>query len=109
MEKIFVYVWVYHVKAEKISDFEQIYGTEGTWVQLFKRGAGYLGTELHKDVSINNRYLTIDYWTSKKARDEFRKQFAEEFAELDKDCESLTEKEIFIGDFEELTKYRIRT
>jgi heme-degrading monooxygenase HmoA len=100
MEKVFVYIWEYLVKAEKKSDFERIYGPDGEWAQLFKTGVGYLRTELHQDTSNSQRYLTVDYWVSKKDRDKFQEQFAEEFAKLDKQCESLTEKEIFLGDFE---------
>lgn len=100
MKKVFVYVWEYLVKAEMKSEFERIYGPEGEWVQLFNRGAGYLGTELHRDISNTQRYLTVDYWDSKKARDNFREEFAEEFEKLDKQCESLTEQENFLGDFE---------
>lgn len=109
IEKVFVYIWEYVVKAEKKSDFERIYGPDGEWVQLFNKGVGYLGTELHRDLSINHRYLTIDYWTSKKARDEFREQFAREFAKLDKYCESLTEEELFLGDFERLINIKHKT
>jgi len=104
LKKVFVYVWEYFVKAEKKSDFERIYGMNGDWTKLFSRDAGYLGTELHQDISNNQRYLTLDYWISKNARDNFREKFAVEFEKLDKQCESLTEKEIFLGDFESLVK-----
>ncbi len=105
-EIIFVYVWEYIVNEETKSDFERIYGPNGDWVQLFEKSEGYLGTELHRDISENLRYLTTDYWVSKKARDAFREQFALEFAELDQRCEALTEKEIFLGDFESFGAHR---
>ncbi len=98
-QEIFVYVWEYVVKQEAQADFERIYGPQGEWVHLFQNGEGYLGTELHQDVSQKLRYLTVDYWVSQAARDNFREQFAREFAELDQRCETLTEKEIFLGDF----------
>ena len=104
MEKVFVYIWEYIVKAEKKSEFERVYGPDGEWVKLFELGAGYLGTELHRDISNTHRYLTVDYWFSKKDRDNFRKNFAEEFRKLDKQCESLTEMENFLGDFESYIK-----
>jgi hypothetical protein len=99
-KKVFVYVWEYLVKAERQSDFERIYGVNGDWTMLFNRDAGYLRTELHQDISNNLRYLTVDYWVSKKARDNFREKFSLEFEKLDEQCESLTEREIFLGDFE---------
>lgn len=100
MEKVFVYIWEYLVKEEKKSEFERIYSPDGEWAQLFNKSIGYLGTELHKDNSNNQRYLTVDYWISQKARNNFRERFTEEFEKLDKQCEQLTEKEIFLGDFE---------
>ena len=103
-KQVFVYVWEYIVKAEKKSAFERIYGADGDWANLFNRDAGYLGTELHQDISNNLRYLTVDYWVSKKARDNFREKFSVEFERLDEKCESLTEREIFLGDFEGLMK-----
>ena len=106
IEKFFVYVWEYIVKEEAKFDFERIYGPNGDWVQLFNKSEGYLGTELHRDISNDLRYLTTDYWVSKEARDVFREQFAQEFAELDQRCESLTEKELFLGDFESFSPYR---
>jgi heme-degrading monooxygenase HmoA len=103
MKNVFVYIWEYLVKEEKKSEFEKIYGPEGQWVQLFKKGIGYLGTELHQDTLNPLRYVTIDYWISQKARNNFREQFAEQIEKLDKQCESMTEKEIFLGDFEGYT------
>jgi hypothetical protein len=103
-EKVFVYIWEYFVKAERKNDFERIYGPVGDWVKLFIRDAGYLGTELHQDISNNQRYLTVDYWVSKKARDDFREKFSVEFEKLDKQCAALTEREIFLGDFKSQKK-----
>lgn len=103
-EKIFVYMWEYFVKKETKPDFERVYGPDGDWMQLFNKSDGYLGTELHEDISNELRYLTVDYWISKKARDNFREQFAKEFAELDKRCELLTEKEIFLGNFKSFNR-----
>ncbi len=98
-QEIFVYVWEYVVKEEAQADFERIYGPQGDWVQLFRKGEGYLGTKLHQDVANGRRYLTTDYWVSPVARDAFRQQFAQEFKELDQLCDALTEKEVFLGDF----------
>jgi quinol monooxygenase YgiN len=59
-----------------------------------------VGTELHCDADNPNRFLTVDYWVSRAARDRFREQFASAFAALDQTCEGLTAEERFIGDFE---------
>jgi len=97
---MFTYIWEYFVKEEFRSEFEKAYGPDGDWVKLFSKAEGYIKTELQQDISNPLRYITIDHWKSKDARDSFRNQFAKEFEELDKRCEQFTEKEMFIGDFE---------
>jgi len=92
---LYTYIWQYYVKYDFISEFEKIYGATGAWVQLFKGANGYKGTELLRDYGNERRYMTIDSWISKSDYEAFRKQFAAEFAELDKICESLTEEKIF--------------
>ncbi len=96
---MYKYIWQYYVKYDFIDEFEKIYGTDGAWVQLFKRGDGYHSTELLHDFTNERRYVTIDSWISRSACETFRKQFAAEFDELDNLCESLTEEEIFLGSF----------
>ncbi|MCH7755060.1 antibiotic biosynthesis monooxygenase [candidate division KSB1 bacterium] len=76
-----------------------MYRPDGPWVRLFKEGKGYIKTELHQNIENKTRFLTIDFWTSKSAYDSFRKQFSEEFEELDKVGETLTKKEIHLGSF----------
>ncbi|GJM29058.1 MAG: hypothetical protein DHS20C17_16930 [Cyclobacteriaceae bacterium] len=99
-EKVFVYIWEYLVKEDCLLDFKQYYDPEGEWVQLFRKGTGYIATELHQDVSNPRRFITIDYWKTIHYRDRFRYEFSKEFQTLDKLCEDFTEKEILIGDFD---------
>ena len=40
------------------------YGPDGEWAQFFRQGAGYIGTELLRDVEEPDRYLVIDRWES---------------------------------------------
>lgn len=79
--------------------FEHHYGRDGTWAQLFRRGPGYVRTDLLTD---GTAYVTLDWWTSRDAYDEFRREHAEEYARLDRECESLTTSEECIGLFEEV-------
>ena len=99
MEKTYMYMWEYHVKESMVHDFENAYGPGGDWVKLFKRSKGYIKTELHKDVNNKGRYVTVDYWQSQKACEDFRENYAEEFLEIDEECEALTLKEISLGSF----------
>ena len=62
-------VFSYDVTDEP--EFERIYGPEGDWAHFFRAGAGYIGTELLKDVEIPGRYLVIDRWESADAYNAF--------------------------------------
>jgi uncharacterized protein len=95
----YAYVWEFRVASGCEDEFERIYGAQGEWAQLFGKGTGYLGTELHQDFEAKGRYITIDHWTSKAACEAFRLKFKAEFDELDEHCESLTEDERLIGEF----------
>lgn len=93
-------LWEFQVKPDAISSFEKIYGPDGAWTQLFRQSHDYLGTELVRDLNRPGRYLTLDHWTSRGALHHFKQKHQAAYATLDKQCESLTEKEIFLGDFE---------
>ena len=95
----FAYLWEYLVRDDHVDEFRLIYGPHGKWVELFSQSNGYMETELHRDITNPSRFLTIDYWVSKEARDQFQEQFASDFAALDKTCEALTVEEHFVGDF----------
>ncbi len=97
---MFVYIWEYAVAEGNRAAFERVYGPEGEWVQLFRRGQGHRRTELVRDADRAGRYVTIDYWESRASRDAFCQQFAEAFAALDMAGEALTETERSIGDFD---------
>ena len=97
---IYSYIWEYSVKEEYLDHFEHIYGPDGDWVKLFKLGEGHIATELHRDTDNPLRFVTVDHWTSKEARNKFKKQFKQEYGDLDKQCESFTESEKFLGNFD---------
>ena len=96
---MYKYIWQYYVKYDFIEEFEKIYGADGAWAKLFKRSNGYKNTELLHDSANERRFVTIDSWISRSAYETFLKQFASDFEELDKICESLTEEEMFLGSF----------
>jgi quinol monooxygenase YgiN len=96
----YAYVWEFIVSPEHVGAFERTYGASGEWVQLFRRGSGYLRSELYRDRSQSNRFITIDYWDSKEAWDSFRTRFHEEFEALDASCAAWTTSEVEIGRFE---------
>ncbi|HSS98332.1 MAG TPA: hypothetical protein VLK33_14940, partial [Terriglobales bacterium] len=54
----FLVIWEFVVRPGKEQLFEQIYGPDGDWVQLFQRGRGYCGTRLISDCNQPLRFLT---------------------------------------------------
>jgi heme-degrading monooxygenase HmoA len=81
--------------AEKL--FTAGYGADGKWAQLFRKAAGFEGTELARSVEDERSFYTFDHWQSEQAFERFRKEYASEYATLDREFEELTESEQFIG------------
>ena len=95
----FVVVWEFQVKAGKTEDFERTYGPDGEWAELFRRGKGYRRTELIRDLEVEGRYLTIDFWASRESYARFGEENREQYRAIDKKCEALTEMEALLGTF----------
>jgi len=98
----FAYVWQYTIDPVHRVAFLEAYQPDGEWTRLFSRDSEYLKTLLFKDVDDEDRYVTIDYWTSKAGRDAFRERYADEFRQLDRQCETFTLEERFLGDYLEV-------
>lgn len=96
----FVVVWEFRVRRGKRREFERIYGSDGDWARLFRRGEGYIRTDLIRDLKTTSRYLTIDIWTLRAAYVRFKKQNRSEYHAIDEKCASLTENELKIGEFQ---------
>jgi len=94
---MFVIIWQYQVKPQENERFEEIYSSKGLWTELFKRSAGYLGTELIQDETDQQTYLTIDRWKSKQDFEVFQSVWQAEYKSLDEQCEGLTELEFLLG------------
>jgi quinol monooxygenase YgiN len=96
---MYVIVWEFDVKPERVPEFQSIYSSEGDWAQLFRQAHGYLGTELLRDARNPVRFLTIDRWTHAQHFANFRERWGEQYAALDARCEGLTLNERKIGTF----------
>jgi len=94
---MYIILWEYQVKLEKQAEFEKIYAANGAWAELFKKGTGYLGTELLYKADQPPCFLTIDRWASKQAYETFLTRWAGEYKFLDTQCEGLTEQESLLG------------
>ena len=100
----YLVIWEFHVRRGMEAAFERHYGPEGTWAQLFRKGEGFVATELSRDLKKPGRYLTLDFWSSEKAHEIFREQHAARYKEIDAECEEMTESEAEIGRFARVTK-----
>jgi heme-degrading monooxygenase HmoA len=100
---MFIILWEYYVSAENQSEFERAYSSTGAWVALFKKGKGYLGTELIHSTEIPERYVTVDRWASMDSYEAFRSHWKTEYDNLDRQCEGLTTHESYLGRFEDST------
>ena len=98
----YVYLWEFRVAPERVAAFERAYGPAGDWAGLFRRAPGYLRSELLRDMSEPQRFVTIDYWETQSAWEAFRARFAAEYAALDARCEALTLRETELGRFQPL-------
>lgn len=92
-----VRLWRYRVPPEHRGEFVRHYRAEGTWVQLFRRASGYLGTQLWVDQGDPGIYFTADHWETKAAFDAFGEEFRAEYERLDAEYEGLTSAEEFLG------------
>ena len=101
---MYVIIWEYRVRQERVDEFERIYGESGPWVELFQNGRGYLGTELLRDSS--DRYLTIDRWDSLSNYESFLSAWKKEYENLDAQCAGLTEQENSLGKWETISSKR---
>jgi heme-degrading monooxygenase HmoA len=103
---MYVIIWEYRVKQERVDEFEKIYAESGAWVELFKNGSGYLGTELLRAPSDRYLYLTIDRWASMTDYESFLSAWKNEYEELDVQCEGLTEQETLVGTWKTISSKR---
>ena len=99
---MYAILWEFQPRTGTEQEFERAYGPNGVWPEFFKKGDGYLGTELLKDVNRPGTYVTIDRWRSQDDYDRFCDRNRDEYAEIDKRCEELTDSEVRIGSFTSL-------
>jgi hypothetical protein len=97
---MFVALWEYEVKPGDEERFEKAYGPDGDWVRLFQSDTHYYETRLLRDSLRRGVYLTMDFWASRGAYEEFVAGHRTEYEAIDSMSEQLTVKELRIGWFE---------
>ena len=76
---MYVVLWRFRPLVGRESEFERAYGSFGEWTRLFRRGEGYLGTELLRRSDDSGEYLAIDRWASRAAYEAFRARWSSEY------------------------------
>ena len=99
---MYVVLWRFRPAVGREGEFERAYGPSGEWARLFRRGDGYLGTELLRRSDNAGEYLVLDRWASRGAYEAFRARWSDEYRWLDRRLEELTEEEAPLGAFETL-------
>ena len=96
---MFVALWEFEVKPGCEEKFERVYGAEGEWVKLFLQDSTYRGTRLVKDARRDRVYLTLDFWETREAYENFKKEKRADYQRIDRECEGLTARESRLGEF----------
>jgi heme-degrading monooxygenase HmoA len=91
---------VFSYEVREPEAFERVYGSDGEWAEFFRQGAGYIGTELLRDVELPTRFLVIDRWESADAYNAFAAEHRDEYMRRVDDTRFYYEQELRFGTFE---------
>jgi len=91
---------VFSYEVREAEAFECVYGPDGDWAQFFAGAAGYIGTELLRDVELPGRYLVIDRWESADAYNAFAAANQAEYMRRVDDTRFHYDQELRFGTFE---------
>jgi heme-degrading monooxygenase HmoA len=91
---------VFAYDARDPEEFERVYGPEGEWAEFFRSGAGYVGTELLREVESPGRYLVVDRWDSREAYNAFAEANRAEYVRRVDETAFLYAQELRLGTFE---------
>jgi heme-degrading monooxygenase HmoA len=94
---MYTIVWRFTVQPGQVSAFEHHYGPDGAWAELFRKGEGYHGTRLYRDVKTPGIYVTVDQWQSETAFTAFMTAHQAEYKALDARFAALTVAEEKLG------------
>ena len=90
---MFVALWEFEVKPRLKKRFQKVYGPGGDWAKLFRSDSHYQEAQLLHDPEHPAIFLTLDFWTSREAYENFRASHAAEYERLDAVGEALTRRE----------------
>ncbi len=99
---MFVTLWEYEVKPGGEERFEKAYGPDGEWAGLLRNDSDYRETRLLRDPFRPAIYLTLDFWNSRQAYEQFMAAHKNEYKALDVAGEELTSSERRLGWYEQV-------
>jgi heme-degrading monooxygenase HmoA len=91
---------VFSYDARDPEEFERVYGPDGAWAAFFHGAAGYVGTELLRDLEVSGRYLVLDRWESREAYQAFVEANRDEYMRRVDETAFHHEQELRLGTFE---------
>ena len=103
--EMYVIVWEFVVRPEKIDAFVAAYKNDGAWARLFGQADGYLGTELlvstdrDQDRTQGMTFVTIDRWKTAEDFARFQEHFGTVYRRLDTQLEDIALRERKLGTF----------
>lgn len=96
---MYLRIWIFRPRPERLVEFLNAYGPEGDWAQLFRSAKGFHGTELVQSATDPGLYLTIDRWDDTRSWEAFTSSQLRAYAALDHACNQLTVEERELGTF----------
>ena len=91
---------VFRYDVRDSESFEEFYGPNGEWARFFRQGAGYIGTELLRDIEEPDRYIVVDRWETIDAYNRFVGEHQAEYLERSDDSRTHYLQELRFGAFE---------
>lgn len=92
-------IWRFRAKSERVAEFRQVYGNQGSWAKLFQSSPEYRGTKLLEDVYDPLEFIVIDEWANVDSLCRFKDEHGRAYELLDQQCLELTDNETLIGNF----------
>ena len=87
----------------RLADFEKVFGPAGMWDEFLSLAKGYVGTQVRRESEAERQYRVLDFWTSHRWFEGFRKQYAAEFEWFHQRivAEGLVERQEVVGTYYE--------
>ena len=95
-----MFVIAYSYESRDPDDFERVYGPKGEWVDFFRGGRGFVGTELLRELDNPGRYLVLDRWESRETFEQFATEHQSEYFRRSEEARVYYLQELQLGVYE---------